>query len=139
MGCSNSLNRTHGRTALGSSNGGDHSGGGRRNNDGRARVRPAGRGRRGATHPGSKVVSSARLHHGWAKEGNERMGRGEDGMKMKGRGGLNRRVREGERLNPFNIHKWVVSGYGSKKLEKLMGCRKRKVAGRKRQEKMNSA
>ena len=36
-------------------------------------------------------------------------------MKMKGGGGgggggLNRRVREGERLNPFNIHKWVVSG-----------------------------
>ena len=40
-------------------------------------------------------------------------------MKMKGRGGgggggggcwLNRRVRGGERLNPFNIHKWVVSG-----------------------------
>ena len=27
-----------------------------------------------------------------------------------GGGGLNRRVREGERLNPFNIHKWVVSG-----------------------------
>ena len=24
--------------------------------------------------------------------------------------GLNRRVRECERLNPFNIHKWVVSG-----------------------------
>ena len=27
-----------------------------------------------------------------------------------GGGCLNRRVREGERLNPFNIHKWVVSG-----------------------------
>ena len=27
-----------------------------------------------------------------------------------GGGGLNRRVREGERLNPFNIHKWMVSG-----------------------------
>ena len=37
-------------------------------------------------------------------------------MKMKGGewgeggGGLNRTVMEGERLNPFNIYKWVVSG-----------------------------
>ena len=47
------------------------------------------------------------------------MGGGEDGMAWseneRRRGGLNRRVREGERLKPFNIHKWVVSGYGSKK------------------------
>ena len=57
-------------------------------------------------HPGSKAVSSAHFYHGWAKEGEEK-----NGMKMKGgRGGLNRRVREGKRLNPFNIHKWVVSG-----------------------------
>ena len=35
-------------------------------------------------------------------------------MKMKGKrwggGGGGLWVREGERLNPFNIHKWVVSG-----------------------------
>ena len=61
--------------------------------------------------------------------------RGWDENKRKGGGGggvgLNRRVREGERLNPFNIHKWVVSGYGLKHLENLMGCRKRKVVGAK--------
>ena len=97
MGCSSSLSRTHGRTALGSSRGGGSSrgynsggggsGGGRRINDGRARVGPAGRGRRGAVHLGSKVVSFACLHHGWAREGEERMGRGEDGMKMEEGGG----------------------------------------------------
>ena len=32
-------------------------------------------------------MSFVRLHHGWAKEGDERMGRGEDGMKMKMEGG----------------------------------------------------
>ena len=79
MGSSSSLCRTHNRTALGSGKGG---GGSRRghNNDGggRARVGPAGRGRRGAAHPRSEVVSSTRLHHGWAREGEEmeRMGGG---------------------------------------------------------------
>ena len=77
-GCSSSLSRTQGRTALASSRGGDGSGGGRHRSDGRARVGPVGKGMRGAAHPLM--------------------------------GCLNRRVREGERINPFNIHKWVVSG-----------------------------
>ena len=51
--------------------------GGRRSNGGRARVRPLGREglrERGAAHLGSKVAPSARLHHGWPKAGDERMG-----------------------------------------------------------------
>ena len=95
MGCSSSLSRTRGRTALGSSRGGGgrrgHSsyGGnskGRRSSGGsRARVRPAGRERRGAAHLRSKAVFSTCLHHGWAREGEERMGC--LGVKMKGGGG----------------------------------------------------
>ena len=78
MGCSSSLSNTYGRTALGNnrgdsgsrgySSGGGGSSGGRRSSCGRAR------GRREAAHSGSKAVSSARLHHGWAKEGEEMMG-----------------------------------------------------------------
>ena len=88
MGCNSSLSKTHNRTALSSSRGGSgsrgyNSGGGKRSSGGRARVGPNGRGRRGAVHLGSKVMSSARLHHGWAREGEKRIGRGEDGMKMK--------------------------------------------------------
>ena len=56
MGSSSSLCITYGRTALGSGGGG------------RARVGPAGKGRRGAVHPRSEVVSSSCLHHGWARE-----------------------------------------------------------------------
>ena len=93
-GSSNSLSTTHGRAALGSSKGGSDSGGyssgsggsggyssgdggsggERRNSGGRARVGPVGRGMRGAVHPGSKVVPSMRLYHGWPKEREERMG-----------------------------------------------------------------
>ena len=45
----------------------------------RARVGAAGRGRRRLPHSGLEAVSSARLHHGWAGEGEEmeRMGGGE--------------------------------------------------------------
>ena len=65
MGSSSSLYRTHGRTALGSGGGGDGSGGGRCSSGGcRAKVGPAGRGRRGAAHLRSEALSSARLHHG---------------------------------------------------------------------------
>ena len=90
MGSSSSLYRTHNRTALGSSRGGD---GGRRGHNsycgsggegrhssgdsGRARVGPPGRGRRGAAHLRSEAVSFVRLHHDWAREGEERMGGGE--------------------------------------------------------------
>ena len=98
LGSSNRLYRTHSRTTLGNSKGcsdrrghnsyGSGSGGGRRSSSNcRARVGLACRGRRGAAHPRSKVVSSACLHHGWAREGEEeRMGW--LGMKMKGGGGV---------------------------------------------------
>ena len=85
LGSSNILCRTHGRTALGSSRGdgskrghnsyGGNNGGGRHNiGSGKARVGPAGRGRRGAMHLRSEVVSSVCLHHGWAREGDQMMG-----------------------------------------------------------------
>ena len=80
----NSLCRTQDKTTLGSSrDSGDRRGhnsydcgsGGRRSSGGsRARVGLADRGRRGVAHPRSKAVSSARLHHGWAREGDEGMG-----------------------------------------------------------------
>ena len=90
LGSSSSLCKTHGRTALSSSRGdggrkghnsyGGGSGRGRRNSgDGRARVRPAGRGRRGAAHLRSEAMSSACLHHSWAREVEERMGWGGGG------------------------------------------------------------
>ena len=77
MESSSSLYRTHGKIALGNGGGGSrrgHSSG----DGGRAKVGPADRGRRGAAHPRSEALSSARLHHGYAREGDdmERMGRG---------------------------------------------------------------
>ena len=89
MGSSSSLCRTHDRTALGSSRGGGGggdgrrvhnsydggSGGGRRSSDdSRAKVGPSGRGRRGAAYSRSKAMSSMHLHHGWAREEEERRG-----------------------------------------------------------------
>ena len=51
------------------------------------------------------MVGLEKERRGWEEE---RMGW--LGMKMKGGGSLNKRVREGERLNPCKIHKWAISG-----------------------------
>ena len=77
MGSNNNLCINHGRIALSSGNGGSGSKRGH-SRGGRARVGLACRGRRGATHSRSEVVSSARLRHGWAREREEmkRMGGG---------------------------------------------------------------
>ena len=77
MGSSSIFGGTHGRTALGRGrgDGGGCSGEGRRSSGGgRAMVGPVSKGRRGSAHPRSEVVSSVRLHNGWAREGDERMG-----------------------------------------------------------------
>ena len=97
LGNGNSLCKTHGRTAPGSGSGGDRSrhggggsGGGRSRHNGnesggysssdgrRARVRAVGKGRRRLPYFRLEAMSSARLHHGWAGEGEEmeRMGGG---------------------------------------------------------------
>ena len=70
---SSSRGRTHGRNDLSGGSGGcrsrhrsDGSGGGSRN-----WVGAAGKGRRRLPHYGPEAVSSVRLHHGWAREGEE--------------------------------------------------------------------
>ena len=65
---SGSRSRTHGRDLLnGSGSMGYWSGGGGM----MARVGASGRGRRRLPHPGPEAVSSARLDHGWVREGEE--------------------------------------------------------------------
>ena len=81
-------------TALGSGTSGGRSrhGGDDSSGDGRrARVGPAGRGRRRLPHSGPEAVSSARLHHGWAGEGEDgRRGvfRNDSRMKRREGGGV---------------------------------------------------
>ena len=75
---SGSKSRTHGRDLLNGGSGGGRSRGGSRgfwsgsSGGGRmARVGAAGKGRKRLPHPGLEVVSSARLDHGWVREGEE--------------------------------------------------------------------
>ena len=73
---SSSRGRTHGRNVLRSGSGGGRS---RHGDDGsEAKVGAADRGRRRLPHSRPEAVSSARLHHSWAREGEEmeRMGGG---------------------------------------------------------------
>ena len=58
--------RTHGRDVLNGGSGSRSGDGGRR-----ARVRATGRGRRRLPHFGPEAVSSAHLHHGWVREGED--------------------------------------------------------------------
>ena len=80
---SSSRGIAYGRNVLSggrSRHGGGSSGGCRCGGDGnRARVGGVGRGKRRLPHFGLEAMSSARLHHGWAGEGEEieRMGGGE--------------------------------------------------------------
>ena len=80
MGGSSSRGRTHDRTALSSNKssgrgrqgGGSGRGGWNCNSGcGRAWIGAVDRGRRRAVRPRTVVVSSAGLHHGWAREGEE--------------------------------------------------------------------
>ena len=76
---SSSRGRTHGRNVLSGGigegrsrhdDGDDNSGGCRYSGRGsRVKVGATGRGRRRPPHSGPEAVSSARLHHGWAGEG----------------------------------------------------------------------
>ena len=70
LGSDSILYRTHGRTALGSDNGGGR----------RARVGTVSRGRRRLPHSKPEAVSSARLHHGWPGEEEEMERRGGGGF-----------------------------------------------------------
>ena len=124
LGSGSSLCRTHGKTGLGSDNGGSKSrygggssgdgwsrhgcgGSGGYNSDSgrRAKVGAADRGRRRLHHSRPKAVSSASLHHGWAGEGEEmeKMGGGGFSEMIQnegGGGGLNRWSRAAEEVKP---------------------------------------